>query len=89
MMTNGLSFNLFPAASSRDHAGGALCSATVPRPSGSSLMSLRRARHRPDPTNVAGIQPSHTHPKCRGVHNPIDIVNFRSHSKRKKENYGH
>ena len=40
------------AMSSRDHVGGALCSATVPRPSASSLMSLRRARHRPDPAST-------------------------------------
>ena len=36
------------ATSSRDQAAAALYSATVPRPSASSLMSLRRARHRPD-----------------------------------------
>ena len=32
----------------RDHADVALCSAAVPRPSGSSLMPLRRAPRRPD-----------------------------------------
>ncbi len=97
MMTNGLSFYLLLATTSRDQAGGALCSATVPRPTASSLMSLRRAHHRPDPWRVAGIQPLHTerarclgatYPKCRGVHNPIDTVNFKTHSKQ-KENHGH
>ena len=34
----------------RDHADGVLCSANVPRPSGSSFISLRRARHRRDPS---------------------------------------
>ncbi len=59
---------LFLATASRDQAGGALCSATVPRPSGSSLMSLRRARHRPDPTSVAVIQPSNSFPvRCIGA----------------------
>ena len=40
------------ATSSRDQAAAALYSATVPRPSASSLMSLRRARHRPDLANT-------------------------------------
>ena len=50
--------------SSRDQVVGALCSATVPRPSGSSLMSLRRARHRPDlaSTLVHSRTPSHSRP---------------------------
>ena len=85
-MANDFTLILVPAASSRDQAGGALCSATVPRPrtalavhgllpqserirySGcvsSSLMSLRRARHRPDPANVVGNPLPHSHPTHR------------------------
>ncbi len=55
------------ATASRDQAGGALCSANVLRPAGSPLIwqnpksTLRRARHRPDPSNVTGIRPLHSH----------------------------
>ena len=88
-MTNVLSLILVPAASSRDQAGGALCSANVPRPrtalavhgllpqserirySGcvsSSLMSLRRARHRPDLATLVGSPTLHIHPaRCLGA----------------------
>jgi len=34
----------------RAHADGVLCSANVPRPSGSSFISLRRAHHRREPS---------------------------------------
>ncbi len=32
-----------------------LCYATVPRPSGSAFMSLRKATHRPDPASGVGL----------------------------------
>ena len=44
------------STSSRDHAATALYSANVLRPAGSPLISLRRARHRPDLAGVAGAQ---------------------------------
>ena len=40
----------------RDHADVALCSAAVPRPSGSSLMPLRRAPRRPDLARGVGVR---------------------------------
>jgi hypothetical protein len=65
----------FLVETSRDQTGGALCSATVPRPSGSSLMSLRRARHRPDPTSTIRhsreggnpVLPRTHHARCLGA----------------------
>jgi hypothetical protein len=68
MMTNELSFLFFQATALRDQTSGALCSATVPRPSGSSLMSLRRARHWSDLAGVKGIQSSYSnHDRCLGA----------------------
>ncbi len=61
MTYRSFTFLLRLAAASRDQAGGALCSATVPRPSGSSLMSLRRARRRPDLAKRVETSPLHTH----------------------------
>ncbi len=55
----------FLAAASRDQAAAALCSANVPRPSASSLISLRRARHRPDPMSLEVVLPSNSHPVRR------------------------
>ena len=52
-----ISFVLCQASVSRDQAAAALYSANVPRPAASSLISLRRARHRPDLAGVVGAQP--------------------------------